>query len=73
MMNDKQIDVYIDYKSPYAYLAIEPTWELERDYRVHINWLPYTLDIPDYLGSARVDEQGRVIEADRTPHQWRRP
>jgi 2-hydroxychromene-2-carboxylate isomerase len=71
-MNDKQMDIYIDYKSPYAYLAIQPTWELERDYRVHLNWLPYTLDIPDYLGSARVDEQGRVIEEDRTQHQWRK-
>jgi 2-hydroxychromene-2-carboxylate isomerase len=71
-MSAKPLDVYIDYKSPYAYLAIEPTWELERDYRVDLNWLPYTLDIPGYLGSAKVDEDGNVVEENRTPHQWRK-
>ncbi len=71
-MPDKQIDVYIDYKSPYAYLAIEPAWELEQDFKVFLNWLPYALDIPDFLGSAKVDEDGHVVEQNRTPHQWRR-
>jgi len=71
-MPDKQIDLYIDYKSPYAFLAIEPAWELERDFNISLNWLPYTLDIPDYLGDAKVDDQGNVVEENRTPHQWRR-
>ena len=66
------ITVYIDYKSPYAYLAIEPTLKLEKDFLVAIEWLPYTLDIPDFLGSATVDKQGNVIEEKRTDHQWRR-
>ena len=30
------------------------------------------LDIPSFLGSARVDESGRVIEEERNAHQWRR-
>lgn len=67
-----QIDLYIDYKSPYAYLAIAPSMELERDFDVEINWLPYRLNIPDYLGSAKVNERGEVIEQQRTEHQWRR-
>lgn len=71
-MPTKEIDLYIDYKSPYAYLAVEPSWDLERDFDVSLNWLPYTLDIPDYLGGAKVDEQGNVIEDNRSPHQWRR-
>ncbi len=71
-MPDKQIDLYIDHKSPYAYLAIEPAWALERDFDVSLNWLPYTLDIPDYLGDAKVDDHGNVVEENRTPHQWRR-
>lgn len=71
-MTKKRIDLYIDYKSPYAYLAVEPAWELERDFEVSLNWLPYTLDIPDYLGSAKVDSQGNVLEDNRSPHQWRR-
>ena len=71
-MAEKTIPVYIDVKSPYAYLAVEPARSLERDFRVRLDWLPYTLDIPDFLGSARVDEHGRVIEEVRSAHQWRR-
>ena len=71
-MPAKLVDLYIDFKSPYAYLAVEPAWELERDFDISLNWLPYTLDIPDYLGSAKVDDHGNVIEDNRTPHNWRR-
>ena len=56
------LPIYIDFKSPYAYLATGPAYELERSHDVTIDWLPYTLDIPVYLGN--VD--------DRNPHQWRR-
>ncbi|MGE0221775.1 MAG: DsbA family protein [Acetobacteraceae bacterium] len=66
------IIAYTDYKSPYAYLAKDPTYELERDFPVRILWRPYILDIPSYLGSASVDDSGRVIEESRNPHQWRR-
>ena len=52
-------DVYTDYKSPYAYLAKDPTYELERDFPVRLKWLPYVLDIPAFLGSARVDAMAR--------------
>ena len=71
-MADQLLTVYIDYKSPYAYLAVEPTWTLARDYKVTLEWLPYTLDIPDFLGSAKVNNDGQILENDRTPHQWRR-
>ena len=71
-MIDQRVTVYIDYKSPYAYLAVEPTWTLVRDYKVALEWLPYTLDIPDFLGSAKVNNQGEVLEEDRSPHQWRK-
>jgi 2-hydroxychromene-2-carboxylate isomerase len=72
-MHDKRVvTVYIDYKSPYAYLAKDPAYELERDFAVRIDWLPYVLDIPSFLGSARLDDAGRVIEESRNAHQWRR-
>ncbi|HXW23990.1 MAG TPA: DsbA family protein, partial [Xanthobacteraceae bacterium] len=35
-------------------------------------WLPYTLDIPAYLGSATLDAAGAVVEQSRNAHQWRR-
>ena len=71
-MTQPTIKVYTDYKSPYAYLAKDLTYELERDTGARIVWLPYTLDIPAYLGSAKVDADGTVLEETRNAHQWRR-
>jgi 2-hydroxychromene-2-carboxylate isomerase len=63
--------VYIDYKSPYAYLAKDPTYAIEDELGIEIDWRPFTLDIPSYLGSARLDEQGRLVESQRSEKQWR--
>jgi 2-hydroxychromene-2-carboxylate isomerase len=71
-MTTRGVTVYSDYKSPYAYLAKDPTYELERSGGVRLEWRPYILDIPSYLGSARLDEAGRVTEESRNAHQWRR-
>jgi 2-hydroxychromene-2-carboxylate isomerase len=72
MPEPRIVTVYTDYKSPYAYLAKDLTYELARDFPVRIDWLPYVLDIPSFLGSATLDAEGRVIEEDRNAHQWRR-
>ena len=71
-MTQCTIKVYSDYKSPYAYLAKDLVYELERDTGACIDWLPYTLDIPAYLGSASVDAGGKIVEERRNAHQWRR-
>jgi 2-hydroxychromene-2-carboxylate isomerase len=68
----RKLKVYSDYKSPYAYLAKDLTYELERQTGITLEWLPYTLDIPAYLGSAKVDGDGNVLEQSRNAHQWRR-
>jgi 2-hydroxychromene-2-carboxylate isomerase len=72
MPEPRIVTVYIDYKSPYAYLAKDLAYQLERDLPVRLDWLPYVLDIPSFLGSARVDDSGRVTEENRNAHQWRR-
>ncbi|MBV9249355.1 MAG: hypothetical protein JO227_08955, partial [Acetobacteraceae bacterium] len=57
---------YSDYKSPYAYLAKDRIYELARDFPLaRLEWRPYVLNIPRYLGSARVDDAGNVLEEDR--------
>jgi 2-hydroxychromene-2-carboxylate isomerase len=71
-MNARTIKVYSDYKSPYAYLAKDLVYDLERDTGVAVDWLPYTLDIPAYLGSAELDASGGVAAESRNAHQWRR-
>ena len=51
----RTITHYFDYKSPYAYLAQEETFQLEKEYSVSVDFLPLTLDIPQFLGAAEVD------------------
>jgi len=72
MSDLRSVTVFIDYKSPYAYLAKDLAYELERDFPVRLDWRPYVLDIPSFLGSARVDGEGHVLEESRNAHQWRR-
>jgi 2-hydroxychromene-2-carboxylate isomerase len=66
------ITVYSDYKSPYAYLAKDPVIKLADELSVTLVWKPYILDIPKFLGSARVDAAGNILEESRNAHQWRR-
>jgi 2-hydroxychromene-2-carboxylate isomerase len=61
-MANRTVTLYIDYKSPYAYLAKDPAWDLEREFDVLLDWRPYILNIPEFLGT---------VEG-RNPHQWRR-
>ena len=68
----RTIVVYTDYKSPYAYLAKDLTYELAAETGVEVDWRPYSLHIPSFLGSAEVDADGKVLSEDRNPHQWRR-
>lgn len=70
LVTDCPAIVYLDFKSPYAYLAVEPTRELERELGVQFDWRPFVLDIPSYLGSARLDKSGSVIEQSRSNEQW---
>ena len=68
----RTVTVYTDYKSPYAFLANAGIYALEAGTGARVEWRPYVLDIPRYLGSARVDASGQVLEENRNPHQWRR-
>lgn len=69
LQSERPLIVYVDIKSPYAFVAIEPTLKLEASLGVQFDWRPLTLDIPSYLGSAR-KSQGKVVESNRSPTQW---
>ena len=62
MISPPELTVYIDVKSPYAYLAIAPTRALAAEFGITPVWKPYTLEIPDFLGAVET----------RNEHQWRR-
>lgn len=56
------VRVWIDYVSPYAFVAKAWAYDLERDYDIALEWRPYTLDIASFQQSV----------AARDPHHWRR-
>ena len=58
----KSLIVYFDYNSPYAYLAVQDARVSAEDFGLSIDWRPYTLEIPEFLGAVET----------RNPHQWRR-
>ena len=44
MQNDrKEVKMYSDFKSPYAFLAFDPAFALETKYRVRLKWKPFQL------------------------------
>ena len=65
-----RLEVYIDFKSPYAYIAKDPTCQLEQEFGIEIDWYPLTLNIGSYLGTAKKDDSGKVTESNRSPKQW---
>ncbi|WP_298303308.1 DsbA family protein [uncultured Erythrobacter sp.] len=63
--------VYTDIKSPYGFVAIEPTLALERELGVQFDWRPLTLNIPSYLGSARKSQGEIVASKGRSKRTWK--
>jgi len=41
----KEVKMYSDYKSPFAYLAFDPAFALEQRYRIRLRWIPFQLRI----------------------------
>lgn len=70
LRSDAPVIVYLDIKSPYAYLAVEPTRQLEQTLGMRFDWRPFVLDIPSYLGSARLGAEDEVIQSQRSDTQW---
>ena len=68
--SDRPLIAYLDFKSPYAYLALQPTLNMANELGIAVDWRPFVLDIPSYLGSAKLDESGKVREQQRSAEQW---
>lgn len=69
LTSDAPLIVYIDVKSPYAFVAIRPILALEQELGMQFDWRPLTLDIPSYLGSAK-KSKGKVVSSTRSSSQW---
>ena len=57
-----RVRLWVDYVSPYAFVAKAAAYQLEQDYDIDLRWRPYTLDVASYMGGVE----------DRDPHHWRR-
>ena len=44
-METPLVKMYSDYKSPFAYLAFDPAFELQTRYHVEVRWIPFQLRI----------------------------
>lgn len=53
---------FTDFKSPFAYLAIEDIFAMEEKYDVAFHWVHYTLHIPEFLGAVET----------RSENEWRK-
>ena len=71
LKSEASLIIYIDLKSPYAYLSISPTRKMLGKLGLIADWRPFVLDIPSYLGSAKLDKGGKkVTKQNRTEEQW---
>ena len=69
-VSDAPLIVYIDFKSPYAFLAIEPTRQMLKKLGLLADWRPFVLDIGSYLGTAKLAKDGKVASQSRSKEQW---
>jgi len=60
-MERKELKMYSDYKSPFAYLAFDPAFALQERFAVRVRWIPFQL---------RIKDRGQRSEHDgpRAPH-----
>ena len=71
LKSEASLIIYIDLKSPYAYLSILPTRKMLAKLGLVADWRPFVLNIPSYLGSAKLDKGGKkVTKQNRTEEQW---
>ena len=68
----KQIKMYSDYKSPFAYLAFDPAFELEKKYRVRVRWIPFQLRIKD-KGERSVYSEHKARYSYLDARRWAKP
>lgn len=71
LRSDARLIVYTDIKSPYGFVALGPTLQLERRLGVRFDWRPLTLNIPSYLDSARKQDGAVVASQGRSERTWR--
>jgi len=63
------LKLYFDYKSPFAYLAKDPAFELGDRFRIDLRWIPFVLRIKD-KGERSVYSERKVRYSYMDARRW---
>eukprot|EP01065_Artemidia_motanka_P048419 TRINITY_DN778_c0_g1_i3.p1 TRINITY_DN778_c0_g1~~TRINITY_DN778_c0_g1_i3.p1 ORF type:complete len:522 (+),score=96.62 TRINITY_DN778_c0_g1_i3:47-1567(+) len=69
------VDVYIDVKSPHAFLSVEMAQAIEHDFAVNVRLLPFDINLREVFGAAEVGSTDNKVKAGsstRTKEQYDR-
>jgi len=71
-MATKEVKMYSDFKSPFAYLAFEPGLALEKRYQVKVSWKPFQLRIKD-KGQRSIYSEYKTRYSYLDARRWAKP
>jgi 2-hydroxychromene-2-carboxylate isomerase len=71
-MATKEVKMYSDFKSPFAYLAFEPGLALEKRYQVKVSWKPFQLRIKD-KGQRSIYSEFKTRYSYLDARRWAKP
>lgn len=71
-MEEREVKMYSDYKSPFAYLAFDPGLALAERYNVHVRWIPFQLRIKG-KGERSVYSEYKVKYSYLDARRWAKP
>jgi 2-hydroxychromene-2-carboxylate isomerase len=71
-MELKEVKMYSDYKSPFAYLAFDPAFELENRYFIRLRWIPFQLRIKG-KGERSVYSEHKARYSYLDARRWAKP
>ena len=69
MQASEPLKLYFDYKSPFAYLASEPAFDLPEKYAVDLQWIPFTLRIKG-KGERSIYSEWKVLYSYMDARRW---
>ncbi|MCB4365565.1 DsbA family protein [Hydrogenophaga taeniospiralis] len=59
--SDRTVDVFIDLRSPYSYLAIQPARDLEKSSGIQLDWWPFITDFQSAYGGEIEERSPRDV------------
>lgn len=71
-MERKELKMYSDYKSPFAYLAFDPAFALQERFAVRVRWIPFQLRIKD-RGQRSVYSDNKARYSYLDARRWAKP